>query len=539
MIRVWLPVQRRGSAPAFVLKSTMNGHTIDLTEAAPRRLRSAGWDLGLSRRGLKLLPGVLLALCVFRLWLMPLSSSLWVDEMATQFVVRNGPADPSLGVAPQVPASVYYTLPRTAENFFGTSEIAQRIPSVLAMGAALWLIALIARAVIHPDAGWFAVFACLLLRDFDYQAADARPYALGTFVVCASLWFLMRWLDSARWRDGVLFAGLGALLWRVHLIFWPIYGVFAIYAVIRVMRRHTSVGWRRIAAVFTVMGICLLPVLSGALALNREAGSHVVVPPPTVADLVASLKLGLITAVCAAAAWISRWLGWPRVERTLSPGALGLILAWWLCDPICLFAFSRLTGNSVFVSRYLYVALPGTALAATAAAGAFIPARYWKALSAPAGLATLIVLGQWNHWAVAHHNSDWRGAARSVNQLSLGPDVPVICPSPFIEARPPVWQPGYPISSFLYSHLLVYRIGGKPYPFPFEDSPQVEQFATLLSAQTLSASRRFILYGGDKVVHFWQEWFSTRRELAAWRSRQLGAFGDVSVVVFEKVHSGP
>ena len=48
---------------------------------------------------------LVLALCFARLWLMPLPSSFWVDEMATTFVVHHGAADPSLRVAPQVAAA--------------------------------------------------------------------------------------------------------------------------------------------------------------------------------------------------------------------------------------------------------------------------------------------------------------------------------------------------------------------------------------------------------------------------------------------------
>ena len=51
-----------------------------------------------------LLLGLLLAVSITRLWLMPLPSSFWVDEMATAFVVHHGPNDPSFAVAPQVPA---------------------------------------------------------------------------------------------------------------------------------------------------------------------------------------------------------------------------------------------------------------------------------------------------------------------------------------------------------------------------------------------------------------------------------------------------
>lgn len=485
---------------------------------------------------LNLVLAALLALCVTRLWLMPLPSSFWVDEMGTAFVVRHGASDPSLRVAPQVPASVYYVLPRVAEHFFGLSETAYRVPSVLAMAMALWLIARIAAKLIHPDAGWFAAFACLGLHGFNYQAADARPYALGTCVVCASLWFLIRWLESARSRDAILFVASASVLWRVHLTFWPLYAVFAFYTLARLVAKDTKVSWFRAGAAFAILGVTLLPVLKDALALYHQAGAHVVVPPPSFADLSNSLKPGLIMGFCAGAAVLNRWLHWPRVEDTPGWMPLSLILGWWLCDPLGLFAFSWATGNSVYVARYLFVALPGAVLMATVAAAAFLPHQHWKPVAAALGLGVLLFLGSWGHLWPLHHNSNWRLAAQRLNAESLGNDAPVLCPSPFIEARPPVWQPDYPMTDFLYAPLTVYPVHGHTYPFPFESSPEAEAFAAKLSQQTLSVSQRFAIYGGDQAVRFWRNWFAARPELAEWRIRRLGPFGDVDVIVFEKAH---
>ncbi len=486
---------------------------------------------------LNLVLAALLALCVMRLWLMPLPSSFWVDEMGTAFVVRHGAADPSLRAVPQVPESIYYVLPRISEHFFGLSETAYRLPSVLALAFALWLIARIAATLIHPEAAWFAAFGCLSLHGFNYQAADARPYALGTCVACASLWFLIRWLDSARTRDAVLFVVAASVLWRVHLTYWPLYAVFTIYTLTRLIAKDTPVGGLHAGAAFTVLGVTLVPVLKDALALYHQAGAHVVVSPPTFADLSNSLKLGVITGACAGAAALNRWLRWPRVELTPGWAPFTLIFSWWVCVPLGLFAFSWLTGNSVFVARYLFVALPGAALMATVVAAAFVPQQFWKPVAAALGLGVLLFLGGWDHLWPPHHNSDWRLAAQRLNAESLGDDAPVLCPSPFIEARPPVWQPGYLMSNFLYAPLAVYRIQGHTYPFPFESSPEAQAFAARLSEQTLSSSERFALYGGDQAVRFWCGWLSARPELEAWRSRRLGPFGDVDVVVFEKAHA--
>ena len=501
---------------------------------------------------------LLLAVCVTRLWLMPLASSFWVDEMVTAFVVREGPSHPSLAVAPQVAQSIYYFLLRDADALFGFSEVAYRLPSILIMGIALFLIARLAARLIHPQAGWFAAFACLALSSINYQAADARPYGLGICVVAASLLFLVRWLDSPGWGEVLLFFLFAGLLWRVHLTFWPLYIVFLLYAFVRVARGETRVGWLHACAVFALLGLTLLPVLLDALALLREASAHVIVPVPSSRVLVNSLKLGLV-AVCGIGAWlfnaetavrspipenaggassvaplrVSRC--WQRPPDAITPSwtSFILILAWWLCHPLFLFAFSLLSGNSVFLPRYLSVALPGGVLAATFAAGLYMPSARWKPMALLLGAGVLLNMGQWHDLWPRHDISDWRAAVQKINELALGPETPVLCPSPFIEARPPAWQPDYRLPGFLYSHLLVYPIPGRPYLFPFENSPEAARLAMTLSKETLSASGRFVIYGGDRNVRYWRAWFAGRPELAGWRQTRLGPFGNVDVVVFQ------
>src|SRR5579862_1129302 len=129
---------------------------------------------------------------------MPLGSSFWVDETGTYFVVHHGANDPSLRVAPQVADSIYYALPKIAERLAGFSEASYRFFSLVAMAGALAAIGWIAARLIHPDAWWFVVFACLGSRGFNYQADDARPYALGTCILAVSVLLLVRWLDSGR-----------------------------------------------------------------------------------------------------------------------------------------------------------------------------------------------------------------------------------------------------------------------------------------------------------------------------------------------------
>ncbi len=582
----------------------------------------------MSRRpALPLLLSCLLLVSIARLWLMPLGSSFWVDETATAFVVHYGAQDPSFAVAPQVPASIYYALPRAAEKLLGFSEAVYRLPSVLLMGLALWAVARLAARLIHPRAAWFAAFACLALHGIDDQAADARPYALGTAAAALGVWFLVRWLDHARWRDALAFVAMAALLWRVHLLFAPFYLVFAIYALARLARgkphQQHAVRWGQAALVSCAVVLALVPVAFSAADLFRHAASHVIVAPPTLRDLANSLKYGLLL-VCALGAWLARCMvarfsHAPGIETNLGPSghpaitgpegapcatsrpgsrspesygksagrraqralrlprlpsrsfgskvgqtlssvkqlvtlaakaqhpASGdpvrrapvaddaiLILSWWLFQPLCLFAVSWLAGSSVFVSRYYSLALPGTALAATLWASRSLTAELWKPAAALLGVGALLAAGQWGRLWPAHRSSDWRGAARQVRQLAVDPATPVICPSPFVEARPPVWNPDYRLPGFLYAQLAVYPLPGRVLLFPFDDSPQAESYAAQLSSTTLAPARRFIIYGGAGQAGFWWKWLAARPELSGWSSRRAGDFGDVTVVWFAR-----
>jgi hypothetical protein len=472
---------------------------------------------------------VLAVVCFVRLWLMPLGSSFWIDEMATVFVVEHGGDDPSLKVAPQVPQSIYYSAARAV--VWGRSEIAYRLPSILFMALALMFVGLLASRLIHPDAWWFAIFACFALRGINYEAANARPYAMGMCVAAAGLYFLVRWLDAGRLWDVALFVILAALLWRVQLIFWPFYFVFVVYSVLRVKDR----GWWRVAIAFGIVGVLLIPVAMRAIQLNAGAKQHVVVDQPTWLNLEHSLRTLLVVAA-GLGAWIwSRFAG-ERGRPAIPVSAVALILAWWLWHPLALFAFSRITGTSVFVPRYTSLSLPGTAIAATLAAAWFLPSRFWKPAALVLGACALILFGQWTELWPAHHNSDWRGAALAVNELRLPPSTPVICPSPFVEARPPAWTPDYLMPGFLYAHLLVCPLRfGNAVLFPFATSPEAEDYAQALAQGAIPAAGSFVIYGGNGQAHFWRDWFERRPELAGWSHRSLGPFRDVDVVVFERM----
>jgi hypothetical protein len=476
----------------------------------------------------------LLAVCITRLWLMPLPSSFWTDETGTAFVVQR-PADPSLTVVSQVSASIYFVFPRIADRLFGFSEISYRIPSVLSMAIALFIIGRLAARLIEPGAAWFAVFACLAMADFNFYAVDARPYALGICVTAASLYFLIEWLDTARWIPALFFVFFAALLWRTQLVFWAFYPVFPIYTLVRLLcpttaRSTTRVGWLRAFFVYCLLALALVPVVFDALGVLRTARTHVFAAVPGLRVLLEASGWEWI-ALAALGFVLARLLKWPA-QRPVTLSAAALICVWWMWMPLCLFAYSRLTSTVLFIPRYYSPALPGVVLAATAVVALWLPAARWKQASVLLAVVALIAAGRWNALWPDHSQDTWRQASFEEDLAAQEPDTPVLAVSPFVEAQPPTWSPEYQLHGFLYAPLFVYPLRGRVYPFPYVRSPEAERYAADLLRDTLLKRARFIVYGAGRDTASWALWFSKQPELAGWR-QVVGGASAIEVAVFE------
>ncbi|MDP9054508.1 MAG: glycosyltransferase family 39 protein [Acidobacteriota bacterium] len=469
----------------------------------------------------------LLALCIARLWLMPLPSSFWTDEFGTAFIVQR-PADPSLEAVPQLPVSIYYALPRAVHKLFGFSEAGYRLPSVLLMGLALFAVARLAARLIHPGAAWFSVFACLALGDLDYYAADARPYAFGICAACLTVYFLIRWLDTGSWKRAVLFVVCGALLWRIQLVFWPFYPVLLAYTLLRLGRRsYTALVY------YLLLAVALLPVAWEALPILRAAHLHTFASLPRLRSLPHALLFEPVAFCFAVVSIAAFFLKWP-LRKPASGSDLALLLMWWLWMPLCLYAFSRASGTVLFVPRYFSPVLPGIALVITAAVAVCLPHHLWKRAAALLALAALISQGNWRSVWFDHTQENWKQAASDAD-LAVESDMPVIAVSPFIEAQPPVWTPQYKLPGFLYAPWFVYPVRGRVYPFPFMRGPESEAYAASLVTEVLSKRSRFMVYGAGRNTAGWIGWFIKRPEFAGWQVTQ-GGTGVVAFTLFEGFH---
>ena len=123
-------------------------------------------------------------------------------------------------VAPQVPASIYYWLPRMSTESFGQSEVVRRwCASVAGHGRGIVPHRPHSHApYINPGSRGLWSSPVSGLRGINYQADDARvpmPSEIcGRFG--GDILFLIRWLDTSHWLDAALVAVFGALVWPIQ-----------------------------------------------------------------------------------------------------------------------------------------------------------------------------------------------------------------------------------------------------------------------------------------------------------------------------------
>ena len=128
---------------------------------------------------------ILLALVVITaalLWLPPLDSSLWLDEIDTAFTVKDGvltAISRNLRAHPQC-STLYNAILAAWVGLFGTSEVVLRLPSVLATVVGLVFLFRIGARLVDRETGMLACLLCVGLRDVAAEVRQRLTAALDS-----------------------------------------------------------------------------------------------------------------------------------------------------------------------------------------------------------------------------------------------------------------------------------------------------------------------------------------------------------------------
>lgn len=500
------------------------------TGLGPRRPQAGTADTVHNRRFFALL----LAVAVIDLWAVPLQSSFWLDETGTFWVIKDGFSHlfaRSLSWAGQYP--FYFGIDWVALAIGGRHEWVLRLPSFLALVAAIWFLYRLAVRLFDSATAQFAVLVLVCSGPVTFAAADARPYGLGLCMLVGSAWALVAWLDTGQTRYAaahVLFTVF--IVYTHYLVALPLV-VIGAYAVWRAYTEGKVRIWKLLAA-WVASGILILPLVPLVRHYYQTRAIHSFSGTPVVSDLLVAIAPSVLIGSIGVGLLLA-WLIFPRQMRgrfTVRKESLLLAVGWALTPPLVLYAIAILTPIKLFVPRYFLPCVPGLALVAG-----------WLVRSAVAGagrrvVATVLVGTSIFSFGTLHHGyEDWAGAMRKVRSIAGSGNLPVLAASGFVEATDPKAIDDPRFREVLFAPQAMYPLPGPLIRLPYGLSEAAEAYVDRVLPE-VEHEKRFVL-----LVRFagagWEPWLRGRLAPYGFRSETLGDFGALGAFLFSRETPAP
>ncbi len=313
------------------------------------------------------------------------SVSLWTDEAVTASAARR--TWPELWAMLQNIDAVhgaYYAFMKVWVDVFGTSDIALRAPSALAVGGTAVGVLLLTRRIADARTALVAAALCALLPRLTWAGIEARPYAFTALLATWSTLLLVDAVQRPRARRWVLYVALSVLgvLVNVYL------ALLVVAHGITVLLRYRS---RRAVLTFVVAGgvtaLLVLPLLALTQAQQSQVGGGGPRGPVTIARmaLVNQAFLGGTPSPEAAPLWFD--LAW----RTAAVAAAAVGVA--LICLACVRGLSRSSRASQTVAVCVpWVVVPTAVIGGYAIAVAPLYRAHYLTFAAPA-IAILLAGG--------------------------------------------------------------------------------------------------------------------------------------------------
>lgn len=507
-------------APAAVEEAAESGDgSADPARDSPR------WEPGAAAAVLL----VALASAV-RLWLPQTSSSLWLDETGTVWLLQGSFLE-SLGNALdyQGGSPLYYVILWPFRALFGTGEIVLRVPSLAGMALGAFFLYCLGRRLFDRGTGAVAAAVFVALPSIAFAAADARPYALAMASMIGSALALLRWLETGRTRDAVIYALSLAATVYLHYLF--ALGLLAQGLVLLFrLGRQTPVRGRQLAYTYAFAAVLLIPAVPVLLRVASQRGVFSNPYPHTSRQIFFSL-LPETLAILLAAGFALACLFWPPTVRgwRIEDGGLLFVLAWFTIPFVALITLSEFTTTDVMVPRYFLSVVPALALVI-----ALVVRRIGSVWPQVLLVGAFGYYASTRFFAATHTTEDWRAAAELERSVVTSPDTPVLLFSGFIEGKQASWLRDPEKASYLNAPAAAYPLEGAPiYPLPFGLDEQTTAYMEDL-LEELETEPAFVLVTRGADTH--NVWLAERLAPAGFGAVERGNFGG-QVRVFEFTRS--
>jgi mannosyltransferase len=473
--------------------------------------------------------GILTAVGVLSLWVRPASSSLWVDELGTWWVVKDSFSDTIHRAWEfQGESPLYYAILWADRHLLGTSELALRAPSIAATAGAACFMYLLGRRLLDKEFAQLAVLMFVISMQISFQAIDARPYALGILGVVGSTYFLVRWLDTGAVRFGLGAVLMAALTAYAHYLLCLVWIPQAVYALARAKDGSSRARWRDllIGAAATLLLIAPLIAQLGSLWTRRtsltlggttsiEWFAGMALPAAVVAGLLVGAVLACITGASTF-----------RLQPLRERGAL-LILGSLLIPLGVLASISVVSSLSFSPIRYALSATPAAVLLVAWIVRSFEPARARRIVAAVLTIAAVVDFG-----GPTLTPEDWRDAAAAERSIAT-PRTALLLHPVLVESAQLDWFDDAERRSYLLAPSTYYPMSGQLLPVPYVADEASKAFLQKELESQLASVDRILYMTRDRNVPF-PDWLDGYLGSRGWTMRTVGTFGSVVLIEFTR-----
>lgn len=461
------------------------------------------------------------------IWFLAVRAPLWVDETLSYWQIAGGFKQIWARSVQGNSFAAYAYILWLTKTIFGSSELVLRIPSILAMLAAVYVFYRCARELFDWDVSLIATMLFILPRGIAFAAIDVRPYPFALLVTNLAIFLFLRWMKTNRTAYAALFGIASAGIFYFHYLFASILAALALYYLLT-RRSSLRADMRQIGVALGCFAIFLLPVLPRLQYIYQTRTAHSFAPAPQWTSFFQVLNPGkgqlLVLAGVILLAVVARQLVLPRREAL---GKLLLCASLALVPTLCLYAISVSTSVHVFIPRYLLVAMPGIALC-WGGLCSLINSRPLRGLFCLVFVA-LCVSQAYSSPLSRRHEESWKEALAFADANAAADHALLLMCSPLVEAD---FQsmPAVASESVLYSPLSYYKVSAPVVPLP-----------RTLNAEAERQAKQFLLKAAQQHTRFLvlAPWPSLRIvDLLAYDSqsthsyRVLGTFDEIFVVEF-------
>lgn len=459
-------------------------------------------------------------------WFVAIRSPLTVDETGSYWQIRNGLSGVPFFQSLSFPAYSYILW--LCSRVLGTSEVALRIPSLIAIFGAAYLLFRIARKLFDLEIASFIAVVYCLHPIVMFASIDVRPYAFGALAINSCIFAILCLRQNDTNWLAVLTGILAACIVYFHFLFVVLLPSLAIcFLLVKGHAERNTIFRQMFVAVGSFL-LAVLPTVPGMLYTFETRSNHVYYLAPTWRSLAMALAPGWLIPLALLIAFIAAALrsldfkvdskSW-RAWFCLALGPLPILL---------LYGVSISTPIHIFLERYCLVGITGIALCW----GVF--ANCVRSRTLALVFCLLFVATGANYFFRApeakHHLYTWKYALEAVEKNASVDGAPVFLCSEFVESSFSSMPVDSPKESILFAPISYYRLSVPVVPLPQRVNEEANRVASDFLQRPGARHRRFLAAAYEASYPSLQ-WLAQQAS-GTHSAKVIGIYDGVAVVEF-------